>query len=184
MITNSINSQICTHESSLYSFAVKFTRNHEDASDLVQDTMLRAIRYAGMYKEGTNLRAWLYTIMKNTFINNYRMSEAKNKVVQTHEDLTSLHLLKSAPQNLAEDQFIGEDINKALKNISPVYSAPFNRYVEGFKYQEIAEEFHIPIGTVKTRIHIARQLLKKSLKIYNRGIDKYVEDFSGLEINN
>lgn len=175
MLNNSINTQICNHKSPLYSFAVKFTRNHEDANDLVQDTMLKAIRYANLYKEGTNLRAWLFTIMKNTFINNYRMNDAKNKIVQTYDDLTSFHLLKSAHGNLAEDQFIGEDINKALKGLSSDYAVPFNKYCQGFKYHEIATELDIPIGTVKTRIHIARQLLKKSLKVYSRVQRRYTE---------
>ena len=168
----SFNTQLCNHKSSLEMFAFRFTQNLDDADDLVQDTMLKAIRYAGLYKEGTNLRGWLYTIMKNTFINSYRVSSKKTKVVETMEDLSSFQLMKSADGNLGENHFIKEDLTKALMSLSAEYYTPFIKYFEGFKYHEIAEELQIPIGTVKTRIYIARQLLKANLKIYSEEFKK------------
>jgi len=160
------NSQLCDHKLSLTGFAFKFTRNNDDADDLVQDTLLKAIRYSDLYKDGTNLRAWLFTIMRNTYINNYRMNVSKRRIVQTKEDLTSMDFVRSASSNLGENQFISEDIFKALKKLPPNYYLPFIKYMEGFRYSEIAIELDIPIGTVKTRIHVARRILKKNLKMY------------------
>lgn len=162
------NNQICLHKLSLKTFAIRFTKNDDDADDLVQDTLLKAIRYSKLYKEGTNLRAWLYTIMRNTFINDYRRSSKQQKIVETTDDLTSFQLAKSADRNLGENLFVNEDIHKALKNLPADYLIPFIKYFEGYKYHEIADELSIPIGTVKTRIHMARQSLKKNLKIYNQ----------------
>jgi RNA polymerase sigma factor (sigma-70 family) len=161
-----LNNEICSHRSCLETFAMKFTNDVEDANDLVQDTIIKAIRYYEMYKQGTNLRGWLYTIMKNTFINDYRRGSKRNALIQTSEDLSSFQLLGSAQTNKGENKFMMEDINKALGKLQPEYSGPFLRYFEGYKYHEIAEELNIPIGTVKTRIHMARQILKEQLKMY------------------
>lgn len=158
--------QICGYRPSLMQFAIKFTGNNDDADDLVQDTMIKAIRYEKLYKEGTNLRAWLFTIMKNTFINNYRSLVKKTSVVVPGEVLLAYPLPSHASRNQCEAKFIKEDINKALMNLLPVYSVPFLRYFEGYKYHEIALELNIPIGTVKTRIHVARRMLQANLKMY------------------
>ena len=161
------NNQICELRGSLQQFAINFTKNSEDASDLVQDTMIKAIRYSYLYKEGTNLKGWLFTILKNTFINDYRKAVRKQAVVETTDDLTSQHLQVSASTNNSTNKFIREDINLALSSLQPEYSVPFLRYFEGYKYHEIAEEMNMPIGTVKTRIHIARKLLKANLTMYS-----------------
>lgn len=105
--------------------------------------------------------------MRNTFINDYRKAARRNALIDTSEDLSSYQLTKSAAQNQGENKFIMEDITKALRKLQPEYSSPFLRYFEGYKYQEIAEELGIPIGTVKTRIHMARQVLKGQLKVYS-----------------
>ena len=163
-----LNSEICKHQSCLQAFAMKFTSDVEDANDLVQDTLIKAIRYHDHYQQGTNMRGWLYTIMRNTFINDYRQRQRKKGLIDVIEDITSYQLVKSASNNLGENSFLMEDINKALKNLQPEYSTPFLKYFQGYKYTEIAEELQIPIGTVKTRIHLARQLLKAKLKMYNK----------------
>jgi len=162
-----LNDQICNHRSCLESFAMKFTRDLEDANDLVQDTLIKAIRNHHLYKQGTNLRGWLYTIMRNTFINDYRKDGRRKAVIQTSEDLSSFQLRASAADNMGERKFVMEDIHKALDKLQPEYAVPFLKYFEGFKYHEIAEELDIPIGTVKTRIHMARQVLKGQLKMYS-----------------
>jgi len=145
---------------------MKFTHDVEDANDLVQDTLIKAIRYHHLYKVGTNLQGWLYTIMKNTFINHCRAGARKNAIIQNTEAYTSEHLSKSATSNKGENTFLRKDIQTALSSLQPGYSLPFLRYFEGYKYHEIARELGIPIGTVKTRIHMARKKLKRSLKMY------------------
>ncbi|MHA4895214.1 sigma-70 family RNA polymerase sigma factor [Pedobacter sp. PWIIR3] len=161
-----LNHQICAQQSKLQSLARKFLSDDEDINDLVQDTMIKAVRYSHLYKEGTNLSGWLYTIMRNTFINSYRRLTRKNSVIDTTEELSSAQLQHGASRNASEDKFLIEDVNKAIKCIDPVYSTPFLRYFEGYKYYEIAEELNIPIGTVKTRIHMARKELKSHLSMY------------------
>ena len=166
MKNTALNFDINSHKPSLCKFALSFTRNEDDANDLVQDTFVKALRYSTLYKEGTNLKAWLYTIMRNTFINDYRKMVLRNKVVETTIDLVPAQLLNSASTNQGTNVLVQEDINKALENLSPAYSVPFLRFFEGFKYHEIAEELEMPLGTVKTRIHVARKLLQHSLKMY------------------
>src|SRR5690606_13069951 len=117
-------------------------------------------------KEGTNLQAWLYTILKNTFINYYRRKVKTNAIIMKSETISSSDLYKSSLRNTAEGKFVMEDIERALSNLSEEYYHPFSMYYEGYKYHEIAEYSQIPIGTVKTRIHVARQHLKKKLKPY------------------
>ncbi|TDQ11173.1 sigma-70 family RNA polymerase sigma factor [Pedobacter metabolipauper] len=172
MTNITLNTEICSHRSCLEAFALKFTNDVENANDLVQDTIIKAIRYHSLYKEGTNLKGWLYTIMKNTFINDYRKNVRRNTVVEISEDLSSYQLHNSASNNLGENKFMMDDIQKALSKVQPEYSIPFLRYFEGYKYHEIAEEMNIPLGTVKTRIHVARQVLKSHLKMYSKDFRK------------
>jgi RNA polymerase sigma factor (sigma-70 family) len=161
------NLEINDHKSALENFAFAFTKNTDDANDLVQDTFLKAIRYSDLYKQGTNMRGWLYTIMRNTFINNYRSTIRRRDVLDTTEELQSYQLIKSASKNQAEGTLISDDINKALDHLTEAYKVPFLKFFEGFKYHEIAEELDIPIGTVKTRIFMARKMLMSKLKMYN-----------------
>lgn len=175
MSTNDFNCQLYSYKDSLQSFAFSFTRDNDDANDLVQDTMLKAINYAEHFKPGTNFKAWLYTIMKNTFINNYRRSTRTNSIMTVTDEITSDKLHYSASVNDSYGKFVMEDIYKALGKLQPEYYVPFLKYFEGYKYYEIAEQLNIPIGTVKTRIHVARQLLKKSLKMHQQTVmDAYV----------
>lgn len=131
MENTSLNHQICNHRSCLKAFAMKFTNDVEDANDLVEDTLIKAIRYHSLYKQGTNLRGWLYTIMKNTFINHYRRNSRKTALIETKEDFTPYQLSGSAANNQGENKFVMEDIHKALGRLQPEYSIPFLRYFEG-----------------------------------------------------
>lgn len=173
----SFNSQICGLRPQLNQFAYKFTQNADDADDLVQETLIKALRYVQLYKEGTNLKGWMFTIMKNTFINDYRSMVRKRLVVTTAEDLTSVQLSCSASSNQGEGKFVRKDIENAMGTLTAEYYIPFTKYFEGFKYHEIADELQIPIGTVKTRIHVARKILKAKLKMYsdNFGKDQYAD---------
>ncbi|SEL78852.1 RNA polymerase sigma factor [Parapedobacter koreensis] len=163
------NTKVVQEVGSLNNYARYFTRDPENASDLVQDTMLKAFSYYNKFKEGTNLQAWLYTILKNTFINYYRRKVKTNAIILKTETISSSDLYKSSLLNGAEGKFVMKDIEYALSKLSEEYYYPFTMYYEGYKYHEIAEQFQIPIGTVKTRIHVARQQLKKKLKPYAKG---------------
>lgn len=162
------NLMIAEHTTNLKSFAYKFTKDSGVADDLYQDTMVKAVRYFGQFKPGTNIKAWLFTIMRNTFINDYRRDIRKNALIIQEDEISSAHLLNSSTSNGAEGSFAMADIQKALSTLEPKYRILFVKYFEGFKYEEIAQEMNIPIGTVKTRIHLARQVLQKQLKAYRR----------------
>ena len=161
------NTLVIEHSDSLRSYARNFTKDQDDANDLVQDTLLKAITYFKNFREGTNLKGWLYTIMKNTFINNYRRITKSNSFITKEEEISATHLVHSATKNLGENKFTMEDINSALTSLSEDYYTPFTMYFEGYKYHEISEHLSIPIGTVKTRIHVARKAMKKTLSVYN-----------------
>ncbi|NGM66727.1 RNA polymerase sigma factor [Sphingobacterium sp. SGR-19] len=160
------NTLVIRQSESLKAYARNFTRDQDDANDLVQDTLLKAVTYFKNFKEGTNLKGWLYTIMKNTFINNYRRVVKTNSFITKEEEITSANLVVSATKNRGENKFVMEDINHALSNLSEDYYVPFTMYFEGYKYHEISDYLNIPIGTVKTRIHVARKVMKKTLNTY------------------
>lgn len=157
------------HTSSLREFAMKYTNNIDDAKDLMQDTMLKALKYNDQFEEGTNIRGWLFTIMRNTFINNFRRDTRNNRIMSQQTDVDTLQPAFIFMDSRTENKFLKDDINKALKKLSQQHFIAFIRFFEGYKYREIATELDIPIGTVKTRIHEARRLLKKELQIYHNG---------------
>ncbi|MEQ9100450.1 MAG: RNA polymerase sigma factor [Imperialibacter sp.] len=151
---------------SLKPFALKLTRDMEDANDLIQETMLKAFKNRDKFATGTNIKAWLYTIMKNTFITNYQRMVRRNTFIDTTDNLHYINSSASSVQNDVYSSFTREDIEAALDNVDDVYKSPFMMYFRGFKYHEIAEKLQIPIGTVKNRIHIARKELKAKLTHY------------------
>jgi RNA polymerase sigma-70 factor, ECF subfamily len=135
------------HLDFLFNVAVKITRNEDDAQDLVQETFLRAFRFFDKYEPGTNCKAWLYRILKNTFINRYRQQQESfmNNMLRT-------------------------DVRQALEKLPADYrEALFLSLVEGFSYREIAEMVGCPIGTVMSRIHRARKLMQRSLTAHSQG---------------
>lgn len=160
------NKLINDHTGELRAHALRFSRNEDDAADLVQETMVKAIRFRESFQDGTNLRGWLFTILKNTFLNICIRNKKKNRFVIQEDEVSSEQLCYSATPNLAEGSFIMKDIQKALSKVPAVYRIPFISYFEGYKYHEIAYNMRIPLGTVKTRIHFAREMLKKHLKAY------------------
>ena len=162
---------VTVQSESLKGRALHFTKNHEDANDLIQDTLEKAITNYNKFKEGTNLKGWLYTIMKNTFINSYRVASKKSTYVIQSEHISCENLVYSSHKNAGERKFILEDIQKALSTLSDDYYIPFKMYFEGYKYREIAVHLDLPIGTVKTRIHIARKSLQDELLTYSDQVE-------------
>lgn len=151
---------------SLRSYAYQLTRNVEDTNDLVQDTMLKALTYRDKYTDGTNLKGWLYTIMKNTFINNYRRMMKRNTFIDQTDNDFYLDSASHAEKNKAESGFVLNDIETAIAALPENIRKPFSMNTRGFKYHEIADILHIPIGTVKTRIFVAKRLLRDELNGY------------------
>jgi RNA polymerase sigma-70 factor (ECF subfamily) len=153
---------------SLRSYAYQLTRNVEDTNDLVQDTMLKALTYQDKFTDGTNLKGWLYTIMKNTFINNYRRMVKRNTFLDQTDNDYYLDSVSHAVKNDADYNFIMKDIEKAIDSLPVSLKKPFTMNFKGFKYHEIAEILNIPIGTVKTRIFVARRQLRDRLNNYGK----------------
>jgi RNA polymerase sigma-70 factor (ECF subfamily) len=151
---------------SLKPFAIRLTRNIDDANDLIQDTLMKAFLNRDKFSDGTNLKAWLYTIMKNTFITNYQRMVRRNTFIDTTDNLYHINSSESLIENGALSDFAQNDIKKAIEKLEDVYKIPFLMYFNGFKYEEIAQKLRIPLGTVKNRIHLARKELKKMLVMY------------------
>ncbi|GAB4332042.1 MAG: RNA polymerase sigma factor [Flammeovirgaceae bacterium] len=147
-------------------FAIRLTRDYDEANDLLQETMLKAYTNREKFEDGTNLKAWLYTIMKNTFITNYQRMVRKNTFIDNTDNLHFINSTDNITQNLAYSRFAMDDINKAIEELDESLKVPFVMHYRGFKYFEIADRLKIPIGTVKNRIHIARKELKDKLSVY------------------
>ncbi len=161
-----ISSKINNEQSALNNYALQLTKNSEDANDLVQETLLKALKYQSKFKEGTNLKGWLYTIMRNSFINNYRRIMRRNTFIDTTDNTYFLDSANHTTENKGETKFLAEDIQEAIKTLPQDLRTTFELNMEGYKYHEIAEELDIPIGTVKTRIFVAKRRLRKQLKTY------------------
>ena len=164
MTTADFSREIYQYDQILRSFAFNLVKNREDCEDLIQDTFYRAISNQGRFMEGTNIKAWLFTIMKNIFINNYRRSQRCNVVTDTSENQYLLNSTKKTLSNDGERVFLGEIIEKAMNDVSVDFTEPFMMYYKGFKYQEIAEQLSLPLGTVKSRIFFARKEIQSRLK--------------------
>ena len=151
---------------SMRNYAYQLTRNVEDTNDLIQDTMMKAFIYQDKFTDGTNLKGWLYTIMKNTFINNYRRMVKRNTFIDQTDNDYYLDSMSHADKNAGEQKFVLRDIEEAIDRLPMSLKKPFTMNNSGFKYHEIAEILKIPIGTVKTRIFVARRQLREALKTY------------------
>ena len=158
------NQQLVNQRTPLKNFAYSLTLNSEEAQDLVQETFLKALKYRDKFVDATNLKAWLYTIMKNTFINSYRRSVKTRQIIMQTDDLSNVRQLNGSGGPSAESQINVKNINKAIESLEDDYKVPFTRYFDGFKYKEIADELDLPIGTVKSRIFLARKKLMIDLK--------------------
>ena len=162
---------VLVHFRFLHNMALKITRNEDDAQDLVQETILRAYRFFHKYEAGTNCRAWLYRIMKNTFINGYRKQRRQpsgapydelEEILETESDAPAA---QTDPQASLINRRLQEDVARALATLPPDYRTALSlSLVEGFSYKEIAETMHCPIGTVMSRIHRGRLLMQKQLR--------------------
>jgi len=166
MTTLEFNSRLIKMRGNLQSFAQHLTYNTEDAKDLLQDTYLKALSSRDKFAEFTNLGAWAYTIMKNTFINNYRKSVRENTAFYNMENIPLLNILTESqlPGPISEVAY--KEINKDIDALEDEIKIPFRMHTEGYKYKEIAENLNLKIGTVKSRIFLARKKLMEILHDY------------------
>jgi RNA polymerase sigma-70 factor (ECF subfamily) len=153
-------------QSNLLNFAYLLTSNRDDAYDLLQDTTLKALDNEDKYVENVNFKGWVFTIMRNIFINNYRRVVRSATVIDQTEDLYHLNLPQESGLETPEGSVAVDEISAVINSFSDDYRVPFSMHVAGYKYNEIAEEMNLPLGTVKSRIFFARQRLQKALKDY------------------
>ena len=154
------NQMLIQNADFLKPFAVTLTKDQETAKDLLQETMYRALANKEKYSVGTNVKAWLYTIMRNIFINNYRRKVKQNTIFDNSPNDFLLDYQQSAITNEAETNIRVKEIHAAIYALPEIFKQPFMLYFEGYKYHEIADMLHEPLGTIKSRIHFARRLLK------------------------
>lgn len=155
-------------QGNLLSFAYQLTTNKEAAQDLLQDTTLKALDNEDKYVENVNFKGWIFTIMRNIFINNYRQTVRKATVIDQTEDLYHLNICQDSGLNTPEGSFAVKEISSAINAFSNEYREPFSLYVAGYKYNEIAEKMGLPLGTVKSRIFFARKRLRQQLGDYGK----------------
>lgn len=157
---------ILSHESFLYQLAMKLTKDGEESNDLLQETYLKALKNKDKFQEGTNIKGWLYTIMKNTFINAYRKRKNQNTFVDDTDNKYFLNM-KEADKTVTTDAAVDQEyIMKQINSVDRTYVETFMMYYNGYKYEEIAEIMDIPLGTVKSRIFLARRKMMDKLKAY------------------
>ena len=153
-------------QSKLYYFALSLTSDSDRAQDLVQETYLKALIYREKFSLDTNLMAWVYTIMKNTFINDYRRNVKAKKTLESSSDKLQISFSKNDYYPAADSINAEKDIYKKIDMLEDEFREPLQLFLKGFKYKEIADKLHLPLGTVKSRIFFTRKKLGKWLNEY------------------
>ena len=167
------NQEFMPHINSMYNFAYRLTLDGDDAKDLLQDTYLKAFRFIDSFQQGTNAKAWLFRILKNSFINDYRKKSKEPSKVD-YQEVETFYNSDDVDRQITPDlrveslqDMIGDEISIALYSLDVVFRTVIILCdLEGFKYEEMAKILDIPIGTVRSRLHRARNLLKEKLSEY------------------
>lgn len=162
----SFEERVLSLQSNLKMFAMKLASNHDDADDLLQETILKAMRNKDKYVSNVNLKGWLFTIMRNIFINEYRRATVRNTTIDETEDSYFLNLPQDSGFATPDGAYTLTEIENAIQEFKDDYRIPFTMHVAGFKYKEIADKMDLPIGTIKSRIFFARKQLAENLKEY------------------
>lgn len=172
---NIFNQEFMPHINSMYNFAYRLTLDADDAKDLLQDTYLKAFRFIDSFQQGTNAKAWLFRILKNSFINDYRKKSKEPSKVD-YQEVETFYNSEDVNRQITPDlrvealrDMIGDEISIALNSLDVDFRTVIILCdLEGFKYEEMAKILDIPIGTVRSRLHRARNLLKEKLSEYAR----------------
>jgi RNA polymerase sigma factor (sigma-70 family) len=172
------NKEFMPHIDAMYNFAYRLTNDEDDANDLIQDTYLKAFRFINSFQEGTNAKAWLFRILKNSFINDYRKKSKEPSKVDYQEVETVYNSTEDAEYESTTDlrlesvqDMIGDEVALALNGLPIDFRTVIILCdIEGFTYEEMAKILDIPIGTVRSRLHRARNLLKEKLRSYAKSM--------------
>lgn len=157
---------IMSHQSFLQQLAMKLTKSLEDSNDLIQETYFKALKNRDKFQEGTNIKGWLYTIMKNTFINAYRRRKNQNTFVDETDNKYFLNM-READKSVQTDASVDREyMMRQINSVERTYVETFMMYYNGYKYEEISEILGIPLGTVKSRIFLARRKMMDKLQDY------------------
>jgi RNA polymerase sigma factor (sigma-70 family) len=171
------NNEFLPHINSMYNFGYRLTLDRDDAKDLVQDTYLKAYRFIESFQKGTNAKAWLFRILKNSFINDYR-KKSKEPAKVDYQEVETYYNSEEVDRQITPDlrveslkDMIGDEISNALNSLDVDFKTVIILCdLEGFKYEEMAKILDIPIGTVRSRLHRARNLLKEKLSEYAKSM--------------
>ncbi len=166
MSATEFNQMLVSQADFLKPFAINLTRDSEAANDLFQETLYKALANQEKYNAGTNIKAWLFTIMRNIFINDYRRKSKQKTIFDNTPNNYLLDYKQTTINNDAESDMRMKEIKKAIDGLPEIFKTPFMLYFEGYKYNEIAEVLVEPLGTIKSRIHFARKLLKEQINRY------------------
>ena len=166
MSTPEFNELIINNTTFLKPFAFTLTRDNESAKDLVQETLFRALANRDKYNVGTNIKAWLYTIMRNIFINDYRKKSKQATVFDNTPNDFLIDNNQTSVSNEAIAKLNLKEVQESIHSLPIIFKNPFLLYFDGYKYHEIADMLNEPLGTIKSRIHFARKLIKNQLNRY------------------
>ena len=166
IMSANFENKLLSLQSNLLNFAYLLTSNRDDAYDLLQDTTLKALDNEDKYVDNVNFKGWVFTIMRNIFINNYRKVVRSATVIDQTEDLYHLNLPQESGFETPEGSIAATEITAAINSFSDEYRVPFSMHVAGYKYNEIADKMNLPLGTVKSRIFFARKRLQEMFKDY------------------
>lgn len=163
MSATEFNQMLISQADFLKPFAINLTRDSEAAQDLFQETLYKALANHEKYNTGTNIKAWLFTIMRNIFINDYRRKSKQKTIFDNTPNDYLLDYKQSTVSNDAESDMRLKEVRKAVEELPEIFKTPFKLYFDGYKYNEIADALGEPLGTIKSRIHFARKLLKEQI---------------------
>lgn len=158
MGSQEFDSLVLNNADVLRPFAITLTKDNEAAKDLCQETLYKAFAYRKMYHAGTNIKAWLYTIMRNIFINDYRRNNRKKLIIDTLTHIQPQFVF-SVEMNVRL-----KEINAAINQLPDIFKTACILYLQGYKYHEIAQALNQPLGTIKSRIHFAKKMLQKHIE--------------------
>lgn len=164
MRTANFAQDLLSVQTELLNFAYKLTADREEANDLLQETSLKALDNEDKYTAETNFKGWIYTIMRNIFINNYRKALRDQTYVDQTDNQFYLNQNIDIEGDSTEGSYDLKEMRRIVNALPKEYRIPFSMYVSGFKYREIADKLGLPLGTVKTRIYFTRQKLQEELK--------------------